>query len=105
MEQYAHHETRRLSIQASLDACKTPLERNKLGQFATPTLLAREVLMYGLTLMPEGQKVSFLDPAIGTGSFYSALLETIGDRPFTAAKGYEIDPHYGGACMKAMGWS
>lgn len=94
MEQYTHHETRRLSVQANLDICKTALERNKLGQFATPTLLAREMLAYGLGLMPEGQKVNFLDPAIGTGSFYSALLETIGNRPVVTAKGYEIDPHY-----------
>lgn len=95
MEQRVHHETRRLSIQTDLDACKTALERNKLGQFATPTALAREVLAYGLSLLPEGQEVHFLDPAIGTGSFYSALLETIGDRPLTVAKGFEIDPHYG----------
>jgi adenine-specific DNA-methyltransferase len=100
MEQYAHHETRRLSVQASLDACKTPLERNKLGQFATPTLLAREVLTYGLGLIPKEQDINFLDPAIGTGSFYSALLETIGDRLFTTAKGYEIDPHYGEPARK-----
>ena len=95
MKQRLHHETRRLSIQADLDACKTALERNKLGQFATPTVLAREVLAYGLSLLPEGQDVHFLDPAIGTGSFYSALLETIRDRPLTTAKGYEVDPHYG----------
>lgn len=95
MEQRVHHETFRLSIQAELDSKKTVLERNKLGQFATPTVLAREVLSYGLSLMPQGQRVRFLDPAIGTGSFYSALRETIEDRPLEEAKGYEIDPHYG----------
>ena len=95
MEQRVHYETQRLSIQADLDACKTSLERNRLGQFATPTTLAREVLAYGLSLMPKGQEVHFLDPAIGTGSFYSALLETIGERQLATAKGYEIDPHYG----------
>lgn len=95
MEQRVHHETLRLSIQTELDAKKTALERNKLGQFATPTVLAREVLSYGLSLMPKRQRVRFLDPAIGTGSFYSALREMIGRRPIAAAKGYEIDPHYG----------
>ena len=95
MEQRVHHETLRLSIQAELDSKKTALARNKLGQFATPTVLAREVLSYGLSLMPKGQRVRFLDPAIGTGSFYSALREMIKRRPIEAAKGYEVDPHYG----------
>lgn len=95
MEQRVHHETLRLAIQTELDSKKTALERNKLGQFATPTVLAREVLSYGLSLMPQGQRVRFLDPAIGTGSFYSALREMIGARPLEAAKGYEVDSHYG----------
>lgn len=96
MAQRVHLETLRLSIQAELDSKKTALERNKLGQFATPTVLAREMMSYGLSLMPQEQRVRFLDPAIGTGSFYSALLETIGNRSLELAKGYEIDPHYGG---------
>jgi len=95
MEQRVHHETLRLAIQAELDSKKTAIDRNKLGQFATPTVLAREVLSYGLSLMPKGQQVRFLDPAIGTGSFYSALRVTIGDRQLEVARGYEIDPHYG----------
>lgn len=94
MKQRVHHETLRLSIQAELDAKKTALERNKLGQFATPTMLAREVVTYGLSLMPQGQKVRFLDPAIGTGSFYSALRETIEGRLIDEASGFEIDAHY-----------
>ena len=95
MEQRVHHETRRLAIQAELDSKKPALARNRLGQFSTPTALAREVLAYGLSLMPKGQRVRFLDPAIGTGSFYSALREMVGCRPIDAAKGYELDAHYG----------
>lgn len=100
MKQRVHHETLRLSIQIELDSKKTALERNKLGQFATPTVLAREVLSYGLSLLPQGQRVRFLDPAIGTGSFYSALRETIEGRQLEVAKGYEIDPHYGEPARK-----
>lgn len=100
MEQRVHNETIRLAIQTELDAKKTALERNKLGQFATPTILAREVLSYGLSLTPNEQPVRFLDPAIGTGSFYSALREVIGRRPIEAAKGYEVDPHYGGPAQE-----
>lgn len=88
-------EQRRCALQAERDGHKSPKERNKLGQFATPTLLASDVLAFGLNLLPKGEGVRFLDPAIGTGSFYSALLATRRQRPVTWARGFEIDPHYG----------
>jgi predicted RNA methylase len=88
-------EDERLLLQKSLDSQKSGLERNQMGQFATPTALAREILSYGLTLLPLGESVYFLDPALGTGSFYSALTNTAGERPVAVAQGYEIDPHYG----------
>ena len=86
-------EADRLSLQASLDGQKTPTERNRLGQFATPTALARDVLAYGLALIPKSRPVRFLDPAIGTGSFYAALQDS--GRTIQSAHGFEIDPHYG----------
>ncbi|MEN9868247.1 MAG: hypothetical protein RL748_3837, partial [Pseudomonadota bacterium] len=95
MEQRVYDETLRLEIQGELDAKKTAFARNKMGQFATPTVLAREVLSFGLSLMSEEEGIRFLDPAIGTGAFYSALREMIGEREVVAALGYEIDPHYG----------
>lgn len=95
MEKHVNHEARRLAIQVDLDAQKTALARNRLGQFATPTVLAREILSYGLGLMRDNEQIRFLDPAIGTGAFYSALLKMIGCRRIECAKGYEIDPHYG----------
>lgn len=88
-------EQRRLELQAALDAEKTQIERNKLGQFATPTALAAEILSYAGSLLPDGEKIRFLDPAIGTGSFYSALRTMYPEDRIEAAKGYEIDPHYG----------
>jgi len=94
MEQRVQLETSRLQTQDELDGKKSRRERNQLGQFATPTALAREVLTYGLALLPDAEAVRFLDPAIGTGSFYSALLSTLNGRSLAAARGYEIDPHY-----------
>ena len=88
-------EEQRLALQAALDGQKTQLERNKLGQFATPTALARDVLTFGLSLLPKREPVRFFDPAIGSGSFYSALLSVAGGRQITSAHGFEIDPHYG----------
>jgi adenine-specific DNA-methyltransferase len=88
-------EQRRCTLQAELDGHKSQAERNKLGQFATPTQLALDVLAYGLSLLPQATPVRFLDPAIGSGSFYSALLSTSTDRVIQSAMGFEIDPHYG----------
>lgn len=88
-------EERRLVLQCELDAGKTQQERNRLGQFATPTLLATDVLAYARTLLPAETPVRFLDPAIGTGSFYSALLREFPAKRIKAAAGVEIDPSYG----------
>lgn len=91
-------EAGRLTLQASLDGEKTQAERNRLGQFATPTKLARDVLTYGLALIPKSKSVRFLDPALGTGSFFSALQDS--GRKFDSAQGFEIDPHYGAPAVE-----
>lgn len=95
MRQPEQMESDRLALQAVLDAGKTQKERNQLGQFATPTGLARDILAYAKTLLPEDGNVSFLDPAIGTGSFYSALRFVFPPEHISEALGIEIDPHYG----------
>lgn len=88
-------EQQRLALQAELDSQKTRADRNRLGQFATPTNLATEILKYALTLIPKDTKVSFLDPAIGTGAFYSALRQVFPNDRIREALGFEIDAHYG----------
>lgn len=88
-------EQQRCELQSRLDAAKTARERNKLGQFATPADLARDVVSYGLSLLPPNVPIRFLDPAVGTGAFYSALLATVNERRIEKAIGVEIDPHYG----------
>lgn len=85
----------RLTLQAELDSQKTQTERNRLGQFATPAALADDILNYAARLVPNGDQVRFLDPAIGTGSFYSALRRVFRDNQIAEALGFEIDPHYG----------
>jgi len=87
-------EKRRLFLQAELDQLKTQVERNRLGQFATPTALAVDILSYASHLHPKGKKVRFLDPAIGTGAFYSALQRVFPKITIAEALGFEIDPHY-----------
>jgi adenine-specific DNA-methyltransferase len=66
-------ETQRQIIQREFDLLKTQEQRNILGQFSTPTILANDILRNALKLMPTDEKIRFLDPAIGTGAFFSAL--------------------------------
>ncbi|MGB3653943.1 MAG: N-6 DNA methylase [Rivularia sp. (in: cyanobacteria)] len=88
-------EETRIQRQNQLDAKRTQTERNKLGQFATPTELAVEIIEYSKNLLLQNQKIKFLDPAFGTGAFYSALLQLFPQSKIESAVGYEIDSHYG----------
>ena len=87
-------EVARLGLQADLDSAKTQAERNKLGQYATPTDLATEIVRYAKRRLPRATRVRFLDPAFGTGSFFSALTRVFPPAAIEAATGYEIDAHY-----------
>ena len=88
-------EQQRLALQAELDGQKTQAERNRLGQFATPTALAEDILRYAVRLLLPIEEVHFLDPAIGTGSFYAALSKVFPPKRIAEALGFEVDPHYG----------
>ena len=89
------YEEQRLALQVKLDCQKTQAERNRLGQFATPTPLAQEILAYAATLIPATEEVRFLDPAFGTGAFYFALHSAFPEKRIVESLGFEIDPHYG----------
>lgn len=91
-------ERERLIEQQRLDGLKTSEERNQLGQFATPPLLAEDILLYAKGLMGEKARgLRFLDPAIGTGSFYSALRKVFQSQDIEAAVGVELDPRFAAA--------
>lgn len=96
-------EQERLAMQARLDGEKSQAERNRLGQFATPTALARDILVYAKKKIHNKTPVRFLDPALGTGSFYSAFLEIFGKNAASNATGFEIDSLYGDAARSL--WS
>lgn len=85
-------ELRRREVQTALDAARTPRERNRLGQFATPFVLAVEIADY-VQSVSRGHvdSIRFADPAIGTGSFYSALLAVFGHQRIESAVGVELD--------------
>lgn len=90
----------RQKLQCELDSAKTQAERNVMGQFATPPALAKEIAMFAKKNIATRSKVRFLDPAIGTGSFFSALLSTFPSGRIDQALGYEIDAHYGRPAKK-----
>ena len=93
-------EERRLVLQCTLDEQRTRAERNRLGQFATPPPLANSIVVSTLSLLPERTRVRFLDPAFGTGSFYSALLRLVAGSRLEHALGFEIDEEFGQAAAK-----
>lgn len=84
-------EGRRQLEQARLDLLKSATERNRLGQFATPPALATSLAHYAQSLVGI-DPVRFLDPAIGTGSFFSALSQSFPSNQIQRALGIEIDP-------------
>jgi len=82
----------RQAIQASLDARKSAVERNRLGQFATPNTLAVEIARYVQSVAGHRLRtIRFADPAIGTGSFYSAALAVFDRERIECAIGVELD--------------
>ncbi len=97
MTMTTEREQRRMDVQVRLDAQKTAAERNEWGQFATPPQLAGEIAEYLYAHWKKtggGGGLTFLDPAIGTGSFYSALRACVPARAVGAAAGVELDPAF-----------
>lgn len=93
-------EGQRNLVQSKLDSTKTKAERNRLGQFATPFPLALSILEYAAQLLELEQAIRFLDPALGTGAFYSSLRTVFSSERLEKALGYEIDSTYGEAAQK-----
>ena len=88
-----NYEPQRALLQANLDSGKSSLERNRLGQFSTPPSLAKDIIDYALEIL-ACKEINFLDPAFGTGTFYSALISAAHDNNLGKCVGYEIDEHY-----------
>jgi len=99
----AQFEAQRLALQEALDGQLDSSVRNRMGQFATPTGLAVDIQRYAKIHFEQDEKVRFLDPAIGTGAFYSALLDVFPPTRIGTAVGYEIDPHYGEPAARLWG--
>lgn len=98
----ADAEAERLTIQESLDSERSQRERNEMGQFATPPALAEDIITSLLDLgLPES--IDFIEPACGSGSFYSALLRLAGRERIGSARGVELDERFAAAARQL--WS
>ena len=79
-----------------MDSLKSASERNHWGQFATPPTLSLDIARYTHQRF-RGRKIRFIDPAIGTGSFYSALSRVCSREEIQQAAGVELDPAFADA--------
>jgi adenine-specific DNA-methyltransferase len=87
--------------QDRLDAARQQIQRNRLGQFATPAALAWEILNHAQRIWDRSPvKIRFLDPALGTGAFYSALLQVFSASAIEAATGVEIDSSFASTAQR-----
>ncbi|HEX4123899.1 MAG TPA: N-6 DNA methylase, partial [Tepidisphaeraceae bacterium] len=94
-------EKRRQTIQAQIDARRSVAERNRLGQFATPNVLAVQIATYVAESMGKTKEaIRFADPAVGSGSFFSAALRVLGRQRIMSAVGIELDPAFCDAARK-----
>src|SRR3989304_5749256 len=84
-------EASRQEKQRHLDDSRPMAERNRLGQFATPPDLARDIASLAYSCRAASAPVTFLDPAIGTGAFFSAVLQVFPQGSIQSALGFGID--------------
>ena len=64
MIQNKETERQRQIMQEELDKAKSFDERNKLGQYATPFILADAILKHSKIFISEKEHIRFLDPSI-----------------------------------------
>ena len=96
-------ERRRQDLQQKIDAAKDLDSRRRMGQFATPNTLARQIVHETIRYLPKKpQALNVLEPSMGTGSFVSAALQGIPNR-VREIRGYELDPDFF-ACASRI-WS
>ncbi|HKZ86695.1 MAG TPA: N-6 DNA methylase [Anaerolineae bacterium] len=97
-------ELERQAEQARLDGLKTAMQRNEMGQYATPFPLALKIMQFVRdNWLTAAKDIRFLDPAVGTGAFVSALLHAFDRKHLRSITGIELDPQIASAADKL--WS
>jgi len=91
----APREEERLIAQEHADSLKSAEDRNKQGQYSTPYPLALQMVAQALSYLPGHSPLTFLEPSVGTGVFFSALIRIADRSRILSAVGCEIDDAYG----------
>jgi len=94
MNKFIETEKERKVGQFLIDKSRTKFYRNQLGQFATPNELAIEILEETKHLLHSIKRINFLDPAIGSGSFFSAFLQVFEKDRIGESFGVDIDKDF-----------
>ncbi|WP_130055571.1 Eco57I restriction-modification methylase domain-containing protein [Bacillus thuringiensis] len=80
-----------LEFEKQLKSTRLPKDLNKEGQFFTPYELARQITLFTLNTINPEEKIKYLEPAFGNGSFYNCLLEIVEKESINHAVGIEKD--------------
>ena len=81
----------REALEVRLLTTRSPTRRKARGQFATPSSLAIEMAKLARDELGSVDQIDFLDPALGLGSLYSAVLHVFSRSMLRKAKGFEVD--------------
>ena len=87
-------EEKRSHLQQVLDAQKSQESRNTWGQYATPFSLAKDIVACALQMNLSASTGKMLEPACGTGVFFSAMQQMLNVKQLDGVLGFELDPHY-----------
>lgn len=96
-------ESQREAAQVELDRLKSASERNIMGQYSTPFPLALEIVKFVKRWFQPGRPIRFLEPAVGTGVFFSALLHAFPRDSVASATGVELDAQVAKVAKKLWG--
>lgn len=88
-------EKQRIEFQNRIDSKNDIEYRRHEGQFSTPFALAKEITEYAIQLIDDNY-ISFLEPAVGTGAFISAFLDSMekSSKKITKILGIEKDADF-----------
>src|SRR5438552_992119 len=102
-DEYLELESRREALQARFESATTINSRKHLGQFATPLDLALGIVRFTRHWVNTTRGIRFLEPALGTGVFYSAILQTFAREEIVSSVGVEVDPRLARASKRLWG--
>jgi hypothetical protein len=93
-------EAKRIAIQREIDSSRSAAERNRLGQFATPLSLACDIVRRSVAYLLADAPLSMIEPACGTGAFFSALRSLVRLDRIARCYGVELDSRFADAARE-----